>query len=138
MAQTCKVQLTTRIPTLKARAERQADEAIRQTAQLVVDHAKASMSGPKSGQLYKRGKKMHRASAPGEAPAVDTGNLVNSFSTARAGRLRYEIDVNAEYAPHLEFGTSRMAARPFLRPALKAVEKTFYSLLSGIVRRGAR
>ena len=49
---------------------------------------------------------------------VDTGNL--------RGSITYEVDTadnavyigtNVEYAPHVELGTSRQKAQPFLRPA---------------------
>ncbi len=33
------------------------------------------MRGPKSGRVYRRKSVVHRASAPGEAPAIDTGIL---------------------------------------------------------------
>ncbi len=82
--------------------------------------------GAKSGRLYRRGKTViHRASAPGEAPANDTGRLASAFK-ASASPLSLEASVTAgtAYAAHLEYGTTKMAARPFLRPAAeKAAEK---------------
>jgi HK97 gp10 family phage protein len=36
----------------------------------------------------------------------------------RTGELQAEVHVNAPYAAALEYGTSRMAARPFLQPAI--------------------
>ena len=47
---------------------------------------------------------------------VDTGRLRNSISHARDDDAAY-IGTNVEYAPYVELGTSRMKARPFLRPA---------------------
>ena len=49
---------------------------------------------------------------------VDTGRLRNSISTAvdDSEEAAY-IGTNVEYAPDVELGTSRMAARPFLKPA---------------------
>ena len=49
---------------------------------------------------------------------VDTGRLRNSISTAvdDSEEAAY-IGTNVEYAPYVELGTSRMAARPFLKPA---------------------
>lgn len=47
---------------------------------------------------------------------VDTGRLRNSISHAAQLGSAY-IGTNVEYAPHVELGTSKMAARPFLRPA---------------------
>jgi HK97 gp10 family phage protein len=80
---------------------------------------KVSMSATShSGRMYGR----HRASAPGETPAVETGNLVNSINTQLASssdtNATAEVGTGVEYAEFLEFGTSRMEARPFMRPAI--------------------
>ena len=49
--------------------------------------------------------------------AIDTGNLRNSISHADDGTYAY-IGTNVEYAPYVEFGTSRYPEeRPFLRNA---------------------
>lgn len=47
---------------------------------------------------------------------VDTGNLRNSITHVYDEDSAY-IGTNVEYAPYVEFGTSRMKAQPFLRPA---------------------
>ena len=82
--------------------------------------AKESMMGPKSGRMYKvsRTGKQHQASAPGQAPAIDTGNLVNSIRHQRVGQENARTYTNTEYAAHLEFGTAKMAPRPFMTPAM--------------------
>ncbi|UEM08067.1 HK97 gp10 family phage protein (plasmid) [Skermanella rosea] len=81
------------------------------------------MAGGKSGRTYKRRSVTHRASAPGEAPANDTGRLVNSIKVeAQPSRKRVLVKAGSgavEYAALLEFGTSKMEERPFFRPALK-------------------
>lgn len=51
-----------------------------------------------------------------EMNAVDTGRLRGSISHARDDNAAY-IGTNVEYAPYVELGTSKMAARPFLRNA---------------------
>lgn len=73
--------------------------------------------GPKTGRIYFRRSVAHRASAPGEAPATDTGNLVRSIGqdVVADGVIVFAA---AEYARKLEFGEGRVAARPFLRRAL--------------------
>jgi hypothetical protein len=40
---------------------------------------KAIMPGKRSGRIYRYGRGEHQASAPGEPPAIDTGNLLNSI-----------------------------------------------------------
>lgn len=59
----------------------------------------------------------HVASKPGEAPNRDTGTLQSHFETAKTGRVSAEFRSEAPYAGALEFGTSKMAARPHIRPA---------------------
>lgn len=66
-------------------------------------------------------------SQPGQGPAVRTG-LLRSSITWRPGidaESPY-VDVGSavEYAAFVELGTSRMGARPYLRPALEAARVT--------------
>ena len=57
------------------------------------------------------------------APVGETGNLRASIAHVvnRMGRdtVKAVIGSNVEYAPYQEFGTYKMAAQPFLRPALE-------------------
>lgn len=49
---------------------------------------------------------------------VDTGRLRNSITNAvRADEKTVYIGSNVEYAAYVELGTSRMKARPYLKPA---------------------
>lgn len=59
----------------------------------------------------------HAPSAPGAAPNNDTGVLANNIETAETGDLKVEVSSNAPYSAALEFGTSKIAARPFMAPA---------------------
>lgn len=58
-----------------------------------------------------------------EYAPVDTGTLRASIGHVvnRMGRdtVKAVIGSNVEYAPYQEFGTYKMAAQPFLRPALE-------------------
>lgn len=58
-------------------------------------------------------------SSPGEPPGVDTGTLKNSIKTERVKVGEWEIGTKVTYAPFLEFGTTRMAPRPFMGPAAR-------------------
>jgi HK97 gp10 family phage protein len=49
--------------------------------------------------------------------AVDTGRLRNSMDYKVNDKTVY-IGTNVEYAPYVELGTHKMAARPFLRNAI--------------------
>lgn len=76
------------------------------------------LSRPGTGRVYWAGKgRTHQASAPGEPPAPDTGELRRRiFTEVQRGprEVRGLITANTEYAAALELGTERMAARPFL------------------------
>ena len=48
---------------------------------------------------------------------VATGRLRASITT-EIGNLEAEVGTNVEYAPSVEFGTSKQKAQPFIRPAL--------------------
>lgn len=69
-------------------------------------------------------KKLHYPSLPNNPPAVDTGTLRRSitFSVVEEesriiGRVGSTL-MNPPYGFYLEFGTSRMIERPWLRPAM--------------------
>lgn len=76
------------------------------------------LSRPGTGRTYQRGKTVeHRASAPGEPPAPDTGELRRRIEVEVVrgpNEVRGIITANVEYAAALEMGTERMRARPFL------------------------
>lgn len=76
-------------------------------------------TGPKTGRIYRTRGVEHQASAPGEAPASDTGALAQRSGTRyEPNELTGFVTFNAAYAAPLEFGTNRIEPRPFLRPSL--------------------
>jgi phage gpG-like protein len=128
-------------------------KAITRGALLVQSRArKRIMNGPKSGRVYgknadvmnytvnhmmgnktqqrKAAAKVHVASAPGEPPANETGNLARKINVINAtesnGVWTAKVTANTKYAAALEFGTRRagrsrrvaIQERPFLRPSL--------------------
>ena len=60
---------------------------------------------------------------------VRTGKLKNSIKTWREGPGLYAVGTHVEYAPYVEFGTRRMAARPYLRPAADIVSARLQELV---------
>lgn len=106
-------------------AKRHGARAIRATAEKIrADAVKSIMGGTKSGVVYERGpgqnlSATHQASAPGQAPATDTGNLVGTAKASNNG-MAGEVKFTAPYAFWLEHGTMKMDARPFLAPAVEA------------------
>jgi HK97 gp10 family phage protein len=74
--------------------------------------------------------KGHIASKPGEAPNNDTGDLVRGIEAARHGPLKARVTSSAPHAAPLEFGTSKMAARPYMVPARNKNKKEVRDLVS--------
>lgn len=62
--------------------------------------------------------KNHVPSRPGEPPNADTHVLDRSIETNLVSPLKAEVSANAPYAVALEYGSSKVAERPFMRPAL--------------------
>ena len=142
-----------RLLALIGRLAPERDAHLTRTALKAETEAKKSMRGPKHGRTYgrgasKRGKvngrkrvlavRLHRASAPGEPPAVDYGVLWNSLRAGLVGPGLSELAVGAKYGRSLEYGTSRMAARPFLRPAVAAVKQFFQDGCNKLIERSLR
>lgn len=69
------------------------------------------------GRIYHRKKGWHRASAPGDYPAVDSGRLL-SQSRVYVSYPEGVIGTNVHYAKYLQFGTSKMAPRKLYREAI--------------------
>jgi HK97 gp10 family phage protein len=72
--------------------------------------AKESIVGPSN-----------EVSEPGEPPKIKTGRLRASIThriVYEDAQVVGEVGTNVEYGIYLEYGTSKMAPRPFLGPAL--------------------
>lgn len=76
-------------------------------------------------------------SAPGQAPADPSGRLAAAVS---AGATAHDaaVSVAAPEATALEYGTLRMAARPFLRPAAARAGPGALVRLAAALRDGLR
>ena len=76
----------------------------------------------KSSGSYKEGPKGHWSSPPGTPPNSITGALARSVKVvqrAKQSNIQIVVDVDAFYGAWLEFGTTKMAPRPFMRPAFR-------------------
>ena len=67
---------------------------------------------------------------------VDTGNLRNSISHAQLDSRAEVIGTNVYYAPYVELGTHKMAARPFLRPAAENHGDQYRQIVENEIRKG--
>jgi hypothetical protein len=130
------------------------ERVVSETAFEVEADIKEQMRAPKSGRTYARGaitrrsskttrglglrerttkggnrlaivgSALHRASAPGEAPAIDLGELVNSYTVQLDG-LRASVGSPKELAALLEGGTGKIAPRPAAEPAAERAQEPF-------------
>ena len=73
------------------------------------------LSTPKSGRWYGK----HQASAPGEPFASDKGTLLASATkSVDPAALTANLNYSGDHAAAMEYGTSRVAPRPYARPAI--------------------
>jgi len=115
---------------------------------------RVTLSKKGSGAGYfggSKGKGSYRTrSAPGEPPAVDTGTLRNSVQSkpqyiAGTGMtsivltgLVAGVNKDARIPRWLEYGTSRMKARPFIAPSLAVVRPSVAATISDQMQRSIK
>ncbi len=107
-----RVRVTSRLSNISANADRLIDEVVVSAAGQIQEIAQTNMLG-------------NPPSAKGGYPAVRTGLLRGTLSHTRIGHHQAITFSPMEYAPHLEYGTVKMGARPFLRPSLDRVKPSF-------------
>ncbi len=105
-------------------------DALLDAGEMIQKEAQISITeGAQSG-------KGHVASRPGEPPNNNLGTLANHIESVRVAPLKVEVSSNAPYAAHLEYGTSKMAARPYMEPAVAKVRSELPGIFSAAVKRG--
>lgn len=123
-------------------AKREVLGAVKVGVNLIANDAKRSIArGSKTGRIYRRHGIEHQASAPGEPPATDTGMLIASIvadAVLEGDEIAGFVDARAEYAVHLEYGTRKMAARPFLIPAVELNRARVGELIAAALQRATR
>ena len=142
--------LAKQIEQFKDVAQAEFETAVKLTAMEVLgDAVKSIQRGSKTGKIYKRGKDgYHQASAPGEAPASDTGRLAGDsypLNALKVGEveaiikgLNATVGTHLTYGRYLEYGTTRMAERPWLRPAIDYNRPVFIGLLTKAITKAAK
>ena len=82
--------------------------------------------------------KGHVPSQPGEPPNREFGGLQAHLRAELVAPLEAQVSSEAPYASALEFGTSRMEARPFLRPSRDAkapeIQRLFETEIDKLVK----
>lgn len=99
------------------------------------DVVRAVQRGPASGVVYEKytPRRTHQASAPGQAPMSDTGRLASSIYFQQRGKVSAVVGTKIQYAAFLEYGTRRMAKRPFFAPAFERGKAEFRRTMERIL-----
>ena len=126
--------------------QRKADAGVRKeitrTSNAIRNRVMDLMNAPASGIVYirKPGQNLsreHRASAPGDAPAKDSGALVESIAYKRPSPMQATVSSDIEYLPRLEYGDMTVQARPSFRPATDAEREPFADAIREALRKAA-
>tara|TARA_R110000787_G_scaffold222868_1_gene331312 strand:+ start:755 stop:1195 length:441 start_codon:yes stop_codon:yes gene_type:complete len=95
--------------------------------------------GSRSGESYSRGGKSSVRSAPGEPPKSDRGTLVAFInSKVSPSGLEATMGTTLKSGRHLEFGTNRMEARPWLQPTFEKNKKSIVLNINNAVKKALR
>ena len=90
-------------------------------ATLIQESARVELSQTGKGRKYKG--QPTTASAPGQPPAAQTGTLRRSVqiddTNAKGDNPTARVGTNLAYGRYLEYGTKRIAPRPWLSTALR-------------------
>jgi len=66
---------------------------------------------------------------------VDTKKLKNSIATEMTSATTAEVGPHTDYAVYVEYGTYKMAARPYMTPAADRVRPSFILAMSRLEER---
>ncbi len=129
MAKTVVTLTHNRFPEIARRLPLATRRVVSETLYEIQGNARTDMAQSKSGRMYGD----HQASAPGESPAIDTSNLVNSILVDEGDGIVY---TNAEYAEALEYGApmNNLEPRPFMTPAAEAARPGFLRKMNDLER----
>lgn len=121
--------LTAKLDDLGSNARARISQAVFVGADMIATEAALSIT---RGSISGKG---HVPSRPGEPPNADTRQLDRSVIAVQTGELQAEVRVEAPHALPLELGTSRMAARPFLQPAVNKTRAEVIALFFAAIKR---
>lgn len=95
----------------------------------------AAEAKPKARAIVNRFGAIVAATSAQNAP-VDTGALRNSITamSGMTGELTYTVSDGVEYGVYQEFGTSKMAAQPFMTPAIEAWKNRFLAAFAELFK----
>lgn len=99
----------------KRRAQAAGDEAMTELQAAAIE----TLSQPGHGRTYKRAEIVHRASAPGEPPATDTGTSRRTVGWVTDGLFRWRFGAGSIVLLWLERGTRFILARPWMWQSIR-------------------
>ena len=115
--------LARRLQAIGRRSREAVRDALAHSARELEHEIKRSiLDNPRRGPPYVRGHptRTGRASAPGDPPADDLGQLARDVTLMiDADGYGATVESRAAHSRFLEFGTAEMAARPFMFPAFE-------------------
>lgn len=87
-----------------------------------------------AGETVKAGAEAVQGYAAAQAP-VDIGALKASIHTEAKGELLWWVADGVEYGIYQEYGTWKMAAQPFMVPAVERAQKQYTALWVALFNR---
>lgn len=115
-------------------------KAINQGALMVKTDALRLIKKTSFGKKYMRKGKIMFRSKPGDAPNKMDGNLERNIRVSTGkydmGKTYYaEVRSEVPYAKSLEYGTKKMAKRPYMIPAIEKNKKPISDLVTRAIMR---
>lgn len=106
----------------------------RSSVRVVYDHFPALRADlrPRAGQILDRAALRIETGAKARVP-VDTGTLRRSIHTTKPTEMSRAIGPSVEYGKYVEWGTHRMAARPYMTPAAEAERPRFVEAMKKLL-----
>lgn len=134
--------LVAQLKNIKKNLNQKVNKALAKGAVDMANYAKEKIQSQSTrGRTYSRGARTHTASVAGAFPNSDTGILVSSIffdMNVRSQVARFGVNDRLNYARFLEFGTSKMEARPFLRPSYNAKKGEYIQAIENAVNEALR
>lgn len=119
-----------------------ADQAIYTASIVTASNVRRKLhSGARSGRIYRRGRAgayiYHQASAPGEPPKTDTGNLANHTYAEKVGFLESRVVSDAIYSRALEEGSAKnhLEPRPFMALTVEESKVQIQNIIDAAIKR---
>lgn len=112
----------------------EAEALLDQVAREGLTHVQSLFGTSPPGRTYRIAGKLHTASRPGYPPNVLTGTLKRGMRVERPRALTRWISTgDTPYAAFLEWGTRRMAARPYMTPTARWLEQRLPDVLKAVI-----